>query len=157
MPQCQFRSEELAPECRCFICISPHIRPSRTPKVVTDKVCNGCHENLRKPLPPSSWWSWLNPLTWAAWLRPSTAYPSMAKQVANLGLTIIKDASCGFRRSSDAAVATRRSICLQCPSRKYERATGRCMACGCGGLGAGVEDVIIISSKACPLGHWRAE
>lgn len=48
--------------------------------------------------------------------------------------------------------ATRLKTCVECPSKKYFKATGSCLLCGCF-----VREKTELKNQECPEGYWDKE
>ena len=79
--------------------------------------------------------------------------PSLPKQAASLGKSLLNWTASGLSTTPPDILATREATCRECPEWDATalNATGRCRKCGCSTWAK-----IRMASESCPLGKWEA-
>jgi hypothetical protein len=92
----------------------------------------------------------------------ATTPPSAARRGANFAKASIQHIASGAPLASDAQVAERFAICLQCPLYRAgkQEGVGQCLhpSCGCKVKAVGLTGLNKLrwADQRCPLGHWHA-
>lgn len=77
--------------------------------------------------------------------------PNIFKRVYNFGKAFFWWAIGGFQTVSPWVHLERYNICVNCPTKDFDAASGQCLDCGC---------ICYIKTKwadqSCPKGHWKA-